>query len=229
MRNVFLLTVTAAGLLAAAAGPALAGPNLLLNGSFEAYANGVFTGWRNSGTLGVTPSAYAGPHATDGVTPGPYGDVVGPDLLRFSPDAAGVQGAWFVADDAAQSLSQQVTLTAGTVYEAGFDLLATPAGALNEGLFTLTGRVGDLVVGAASAANTTPGVWQHYALTFTASTQSMFSLDFTSGAPPAKDVIIELAYLHAVAVPEPGSLLAFGAGLAGLGAGLGTSRRPRRG
>ena len=219
MRKSLLSAAILASAFLSASGTAWAAPNLIVNGSFESFARGVFTGWTNAGSLGSTPAQYAVPHPTDGRASGQFGDVVSADPFAFSPDSAGVQGAYFVADEAIQTLSQRVALIAGQIYEVGFDLFTTLSGARNRSPFTLTGSIGSLVVTTATAANTTPGAWQHYSSTFVApSASETFTFTFSSGAGPAKDVIADLVYVGAplTPVPEPTSLAALACGLLGL-------------
>ena len=185
MQQYFTAAVAVAAVLAASSNAARAVPvNLVTNGSFESFdtTNKVFTGWTNSGNPGTTPTQFAVPHPTNG-TPGQFGDKVPQDPFMFSPDAAGVSGAYFVADNANESLSQTVKLTIGATYEVGFDLFPTLSGAPNPNGFTFTGSIGNVVVTTASQANTTPGVWQHFAQTFVAqNTSETFTFNFLSGA-----------------------------------------------
>ena len=199
MMRGFVKGIALAATLAGASGSAWAIPtNLITNGSFESYntATSVFTGWTNSGAVGTTPPQYATPHPTNGSTPGQFGDVVPQDPFHFSPDAAGGQGAYFVADSASQSLTQTVSLTPGVTYEVGFDLFPTASGAANPNSFSITGSIGTTVVTTANQFNTVPGTWQHFAQTFVAANPSeTFTFNFTSGPTAAKDVIADLVYV----------------------------------
>ena len=214
--QIALLGVAAATVSA----PSWAAANLLSNGSFETYTatsstSGTFANWTTGGTTGTTPSQYPIQQPTNGTSSGQYGDVVAPDPYKASPDSAGSNAVFFVADNANQSLTQTISLVIGKVYEVGFDLFKTTSGANNSGTFTISGLVGGTAVTTASSTSLASGVWTHYAATFIASTTTAaFALNYVSGATPAADVLVDLAYV--TAVPEPASLALVATGLLGL-------------
>lgn len=195
--------------------------NLLTNGSFEA-SGGSFAGWTITGG-GTTPGTGPQIIATNGVTSGPYGDVIPSDPFTFGPDPAGTHGAYFVDDSANETLSQSVNVIAGQLYELGFDLYATRSGAANRNPFTLTASFAGVPITAATSASVVPvSTWIHFSDTFTALATGPvdYTFVFTAGAQPAKDVVVDEVYAVAGRVtpaPEPASLAGLGVGLLGLG------------
>lgn len=199
--------VLAAGCDAASASPV----NLLANGSFE---NG-FAGWTVAGT--GTPYGTPLIITTNGSTAGPYGDIVPADNVSQSPDAVGTHAAYFVDDAATESLTQSVSVIAGTTYQVGFDYFVTQSGANNLYPFTLSVALGPEIFTMDTTIDpVVAGSWAHFSDSFTAgaSGSAIFTFAYNSGPQPAKDVIVDEVY--ATAVPEPLTLSLFGAGLAGL-------------
>lgn len=197
------------------ASAAHAAPNLLTNGSFESG----FTGWVTAGT-GTTPGSFPSTIITDGVTPGPYGDVVAADNAASpSPDAAGTHAVYFVDDNAKETLSQSVTLTGGTRYSVGFDEYATTSGAANPGFFQLTTTLGATTIQSVSDTGVTPvATWLNTTQTFVAPTSGSYTFTFTytSGPTPSKDVLVDKVFVTQT-VPEPMSLAVLGVGLVAAG------------
>ena len=212
--------------LCAAAGTAHAGPiNLLTNGSFESGSGsagqaGVFTGWTITGT-GTSPGTgpqriQYGPNATA------YGDNVPVDPFTYSPDAS-LSHALFLVDDAAtEALSQTVSLIGGVTYEVGFDFFETLSGANNANPFTLSAILaGGTLTTISSGSQYGAGTWYHVYDIFTpaSSLTTTFAFAYSSGASPAKDVVVDDVYIQTppVSTPEPASLAILAAGCAALG------------
>ena len=190
--------------------------NLITNGSFE---TGSFSGWTVAGS-GTTPGT--GPVVITSATQ--YGDVIPSDPFTFSPDAGGVHQAYFVDDNAVETLTQTINLRAGQLYNVGFDLFATESGAANPNSYSLTSSLGSQTVGFAnSGANSiTPDTWTHFSGTYAASVSGPTALTFlyTSGGTPAKDFLVDEVYVvqdASTSTPEPALLGLLGVGLAGLG------------
>ncbi len=197
-----------AGLLAIA-GPAHA-DSIVNNGIFSGGSGTSIPGWTVTGS-GTTPgigitAINLGNNAT------PYGDNI--------PDINGATtAAYFVDDNATESLSQSVALAANTAYSLTFDLFATNSGSGNEFNFLLTDSVGAIASstfgnGPQPGATGVPvGVWTLETLNFTTGSATAYDLDFnfTSGAEPAKDLV--LTNVAIAATPEPGSFVLLGSGL----------------
>ena len=209
-------------------GAALALPtNLLSNGNLDLGSGGtgkpgVFTGWTVGGTGGTSPGTGPQWITLGGVATG-YGDTIPASPLNFSPDPAGTQAAFFVDDNAFETLSQTVLLTAGVPYQAGFDFFETNSGAGNPAGFTLTEAIGALVLDSVTSTGLASGTWIHAGGTFTPTTSgdATFSLTFSTGSGTGKDVVADNIFIEPAAsgtgIPEPATVAVLGVALLGLG------------
>ena len=202
--------------------------NLLTNGSFE---TGDFTGWTLTNSESSTGTGAALPvvigYGNNNQYPtGAYGESIPADNAPTNPgfDPVGGYGAYFVSDFAnPQTLSQAVSLAAGTSYTFGFDLYVPFNGAANPNGATFTGSVGGIPIATIVAGNETPGLWKTYsgAYTFVAAQSGDFMFSFTANGFPAKDFVIDRVYLAATntvpGVPEPATwaMMLTGFGLVG--------------
>ena len=179
---------------------------IVTNGSFE---NGL-TGW-NTATDGheTTPGIGITVITTGGSNSTGYNDNV--------PNLDGTHAAFFVDDNASESLWQFVSLAVGTTYTFNYSLFATASGNNNAFGFTLFNSVSDILLSNDSSQTQVPvGVWTNYSYTFTATAADNF-LDFyfQSGATPAKDVLLDNVSI--AAVPEPSTWAMMILGFAGIG------------
>ncbi|MDE2515073.1 MAG: hypothetical protein KGL12_03510 [Rhodospirillales bacterium] len=259
-------SIAAAGLLAAAcvalgSAPALAGtsPNLLTNGSFETIGTGTnisaqgsqagvgnLPGW----TVSQNTTGYSwgsgpglGPEliTTNGSTVAPYGDKIAADPFTYGPDGAGSYALYFVDDNAHETISQSISMVAGTTYEVGFDLFQTLSGANNPGNFTLKASLGSSVITEANQLTLTAGIWYHFAATYVPTTTGIqsFVFDYTSANATSKDVVVDQVYVEdppttpgvgpntgnaPIGTPEPRGVAMFAVALGALA----MIRRPRR-
>jgi len=195
------------GLLAGLVVSTGASAAIVTNGSFN-DAGGSLNGWTYSGT-GTTP----GIGVTVITTGVPNGTGFGDDVPSFN---GGSHAAFFVDDNAHQSLSQSVSLTGGITYNVSFSLLATVSGSFNPNFFTLTNSLGSAVL-ALNNTQVPVGSWQTYSYTFTPGADGPYTLNFVfdSGATPAKDVA--LTGISIAAVPEPSTWAMMILGFMGVG------------
>jgi hypothetical protein len=213
------------------AGAASATPNVnkVQNGSFELG----LTGW----AVGVGPGAVntgAGPQVVvaNGATNDGNGDFEAADNAASpDPDPAGSNALYLVDDVATETLTQTIYLQAG-IYEVGFDMLATRTGARNPHDSTFSAVIAGVTVEQASVSQiiATQGIdtWAHYAANASISTAGNYTVAFTfgGGTAPAKDVMIDRAYVDSqstintppvnVPIPEPASGALLAAGLAAM-------------
>jgi hypothetical protein len=191
------------------------------NGSFE---TGDFSGWTVSKLSGTTPGTGPQVITTGGSNSTGYGDNV--------PVYQGTHAAFFVDDNAVESISQSVSLAANQTYTLSFGLFATQSGAANPFSFTLADALGSDLINTYTNQNSPAmtqvpvGVWTTETGTFTSGAAGNYTLsfNFTAGPTPAKDLLLDGVSLSSV--PLPASAPMFGAALAALGAiGYGLKRK----
>ncbi|HEX3886893.1 MAG TPA: PEPxxWA-CTERM sorting domain-containing protein [Phenylobacterium sp.] len=226
--KIIALAAVAAGL--AVAGGASAATNLIVNGSFEdagvTGTSAITTPWNYSETDGTDtshPATVIAYNSTAGYPDGAFGEPIptAPQAVG-DPDAPGKFAAYFVADDATETLSQSIFLNVG-FYSIGFSAYIPQNGFNNSGDATFTGTVGGKTLVTFDAHNSTsvipPQTWETWTGTLDVTTAGFYDTDFAyqSFAAPAADVVIDNVFIVAGGVPEPASwaLMIMGFGAAG--------------
>ena len=217
-----------------ALGRPAAAQNLLLNNSFgtDSFANWNLT---SSGTTTGAAVVIATDNVARNYPTGAYNEAIPNDTLTAgSPNLSSGYAAYFTTDTGSQTLSQSLTLSAGT-YSIGFDLFVPTNGYANPNDATFSGSIaGTPLLSSASVANIgkTDGVakWVTVDGSATVTTAGTYqaSFTFTGSAVPAKDILVDRVFVVAgnvTNVPEPAALPVFGLALAALAA----ARRHRRG
>lgn len=214
-----LTTILAsAGLAAAlaAAAPAMAATNLLVNGNFEADQFGGNYGYYNVGTQ---TGANGGDHAIPAdfgwiVSNGNVDLVYNGDYGPHNPNG-GSNVLDLVGYGSTGEISQSINTVAGRVYNVSLDYTG------NSGV---AGFKADLLAGGASVgALTSTGAWSPYATSFVGTGAPMtFAINETLGGGNAG---VFLDNVSITAVPEPGAWALMLAGLAVMGAALRARKR----
>lgn len=194
-----------AGLSLVMAVAPLANAAIVTNGNFGTGTTPSLSGWTATGTgtdpgIGITAIHF-----------GPGADMFGDNIPM---DGSIDTGAYFVDDNANETLSQSITLAANTNYVLTFDLLQTDSGANNPFNFTLSDSVGVLASSSISNSVVPTDVWTQEVLNFTSGAAGTYTLayNFVANGTPAKDVVLTNVAVT-TATPEPSSLLLLGTGV----------------
>jgi len=182
---------------------------IVANGDFE---TGDFSGWTvNAGGDAKYPQVVIPYNSSANYPNGAFG------LPVPSAPGGGNFGAYFVSDKANQSISQSVSLTAGTTYVVSYYLYAPANGRAN----TFDAQLQSATDGFLSPvwdAKTLGSGWTLYTAHFVADASPSYtiSLDFHPDGIPAADFVVDNVSLTA-AVPEPATWAMMVLGFAGIG------------
>jgi hypothetical protein len=220
--KIIAVAAVAAGL--AIAGSASAAVNLISNGSFESGT----LDWTYAGSgADVGPGQHKAvviPYNSSASYPGgAFGEPIPVDNApnSGSPDLAGNDALYFVADASQESLSQTVNLAAG-VYTIGFDVYVPFNGKANSGDATFVGSIAGVNLANFSAHSVAAGKWFAFRdvinITEAMAGPQTAAFTYISGPAPAADFLVDRAYIVAGDVPEPASwaLMIMGFGAAGV-------------
>ena len=192
-----VVSLFAAGLMAAAVPSAFAATNLLTNGSFETGTPGNAPGapWSVTGTATIaTSSANAGVDFYN----------------AYSPDAPGTQDLTFGGTGAA-TLSQSLSVTVGQSYIIGYDAAFYGSSGASSGFSSVT--INGVTLTNLAISSTTVAGWVEKVAYWTANTTGSVSLVFNESNAGATKLAVDRAF---VVTPEPSSMAVLGVSLLGL-------------
>ncbi|THD63706.1 MAG: PEP-CTERM sorting domain-containing protein [Phenylobacterium sp.] len=194
------------------------------------------TPWTYTSSFGTDtthPATIIQYNSTAGYPSGAFGESI-PTAPQISgdPDHPGNFAAYFVADDATETLSQTIHLNPGT-YTIGFSAYIPLNGFDNSGDASFTGEVAgqNLVTFDVHSSGLPVQEWQTWDETLTVATAGDYLTQFTyhSGAAPAADVVIDDVFVVAgnitSSAPEPAAWALMIVGFGGAGAALRSRRR----
>jgi len=153
---------------------------------------------------------------TSGLYNGAFGEAVLPDpLTTGSPNLTTGNVGYFSTDNSTQSISQTLSLAAGT-YKFGLDAYAPANGLANPGDSTWSVSLGGASIGGDVDA-LGPRTWDLEASTLTLASAGAVTFIFNFNGPriTVNDIAIDRALV--TAVPEPVPIALLGVSLAGLG------------
>lgn len=201
-KKIFGIVVSAVILSSSAASAAI-----ITNGGFE---TGNFSGWTvNTGAATPYPQVVIGYNQPTGYPTGAFGEPIP------AAPGGGNYGAYFVSDTSIQSISQSISLLAGTSYTVSFDIYAPKNGQKNpfdaELQSTTDGNLSPVFT-----AKTLGTGWVHYSANFIADAGPYsFSLNYHPLGTTAADFVVD--NINIAAVPEPATWGMMIIGFAGIG------------
>jgi hypothetical protein len=207
-----------------------AATNLILNGSFEAAGtSGVnsFTDWTKLNDPAVDPATVIPYNSIAAYPNGAYTESIPPNnSITQSPDPVGSFAAYFVGDNSVnESLKQSTYLVPGN-YRIGFSYYLPANGLSNPNNAEINASIIGIPIASASITGSSLGqTWMSVSGVGRITLEGYYStsLVFSSGANPAKDVVVDQVYAISTTdpytieipptpdgVPEPGSSVLFG-------------------